>query len=928
MAYEDNTTVSSEGQEVLNNLFDLIYDQDNNKSLTDTSRFKYSSAEMRSVVERFKKNCPKIVTTMRRFMRGNTHVAYNETGDSGIFVCNPTGSEDPKESGCGRRDFLWWWEFLDFGVYTNPREWASSVGLNTFPMNSYAKENGILVVARLRCNKVRTCDAENGGCGTTYRGSTSCPNPECNKSAAKEVGCGKEHFAYFWVDPEQTWGGYWADSKQSVENNGVSVQDSPELPPNVVSTVAESSGYRNQDYGAAPFFYRMFWAGLPAPNTYLETMDDCSSHLPFLQLGYSGQGRRPNGYKCNKCNEVRYAPPYQEGKWDKQYEIYHSISNYSDSSSYVDQTGGLCINIGDTRGTYAGIDGLFGCKCGGIFEPEQKLPPVKAVSSTGAMSQQLASLEQRLNQGRQKSRILNAIPTSVPISKCRYAFTRVPLSVCNDPAHKGNSFMLGNDWVKANYQPLISGSNNYRRDWKCRACKRTDYHLRHYTRGDYRCRHCGSKDIFEMRTSEVMDYCPVCGPTGDSSFISPQPNGFIAPPSPYTITSPQPLTPTNTMDFSTGQMVSYLGEPQWNLTLKDLSDDKERNNLRIELPQIFLGNWIPQQLDVAKFQSPNDSASRHCPNEEAGPLKKEVDEANKRTKEALKKQQKQGQKSQGQVLTLSDHKTLGLPDVCSGVTPKVGSGYTFLVCEGKSAMGFIPPSGGQYQDKSPNCYYSDGGKIISRPRFTEVPQDNGTVFYPNRKSIKSGETIVGDKYSWCDIDNVDTQAVQDMLGMQNNVISQIVKTVSGSKKVSGCHAMTTVETMKFPQTGITQYRIKCWTCEKIGEIGKDAMARGKAKNLVEALKNDTYYPGYAAIRYYQKVGDLKPDTDIIVGNKVVVSSVPGGLGEDYINGAIEYEQKKMIAKGPGWWNWGIGTDFKDALASGKNIKITGGSSNP
>lgn len=912
MAYEDNPANTPEGQDILNNLFDLIYDQHKNKDMTDPARFKFGPSHMRPVVERFKQNCPKIVTTMRRFMRGNTHVAYNETGDSGIFVCNPL------KGGCGRRDFLWWWEFVDFGIYTNPKEWASSVGLSTFPMNSYAKESGVLVVARIKCNQVKTCDSNNGGCGTTWRGGNQCPNPECSRSKVVTTGCGKEHFAYFWVDIDQTWGGYWSSSKKSVENNGVYIQDTPELPPNVTSTIAEASGYRNQDYGASPFFYRMFWGGLPPNDTYLEEMDDCTQHLPFLQLGYSGQGRRPNGYECDSCGEVRYAPPYEEGKWNKKYEIYQSISNYTDSSSYKDQTGGLCTNIGDKRASYAGVDGMFGCKCGGIFEPQQKLPPIKSIK-TGAMAGQLQSLEQRLNQGRQKSRILNAIPTSIPLSKCRYAFTRVPLNVCNDPAHKGNHFMMGDDYVTANYQPLISGGGRYSYNYKCDSCKRQDGNLRQWRNGQYRCRHCGSTNIREVRNVEVMDYCPTCGPTGDSSFIAPQPNGFIAPPKPYTITSSQPFTPSNTTDFSTGQPVQYLGEPQWNITLKDLTDDKERNNLRIELPQIFLGNVIPDKLDVSAFQSPNDSASRHCPNEEAGPLKKEVEEANKRAKEAMKKQQSS---AQAPTITVEDVSTVGLPDICGGITPKVGSGYTFLVCEGKSAMGFIPPNGGPYQDKSPNCYYKSGNSIESRPRFTEVPQDNADIYYPNRVSLVAGITTRGSKYSWCDLDNVRTQAVQDFLGMQNNVISDIVKEVSGSKKVSGCHAMTTVESMKFPQTGITQYRIKCWTCEKIGEIGKDAEQRGKAKSLVDALKNDTYYPGYAAIRYYQMVGDMKQDSDIIVGNKVVVASVPGGLGEDYLNGAIEFEQKSIVSKGAGWWNWCM-PEFKDACAAGKNIKITG-----
>ena len=806
MAYEDNTTVTPEGQEVLNSLFDLIYDQDKAQPLDDPKRFKNSPAQMRAVVDRFKKNCPKIVTTMRRFMRGNTHVAYNQTGDSGIFVCDPL-QEGKGGPGCGRRDFLWWWEFLDFGIYTNPKDWDGSVGLSPFPMTSYAKEQGVLVVARIKCNKVKTCDATKKGCGTTWRGSGNCPNPSCNNKKVVTVGCGKEHFAHFWVDIDMSWGSYWTDSKDAVEHNGVNFQGQPELPPGVIATIAPSSGFRNQDYGATPFFYRMFWQGLPPNNTYMDAADEITGHLPYIQIGYSGSGtRRPNGYECNSCGEVRYAPPNDGKTWNVPYEIHTGISNNTGATA-TDQTGGLCTNIGDKAGVYAGVHGDFGCNCGGTFEPDMKLPPVK-MNATGPMAQKINALNQRLNQGRQRARILNALPTSIPLSKCRYAFTHQPLSVCTDPDHKGNSFYLGGDWMSANYQPLISGGGGrYSQSYKCYTCRRMMSNPR-WRNGKYTCSHCSSTNIKQQSTNEVLDFCPTCGPTGDSSYIIPQPNGFIAAPKPYTITSSQPLTPQNAMDFSTGEMNQYMGKVLWNISLVDVEDDKEKNNLRIELPQIFIGGPIPDKLDLAAFQNPGGSASRHCPNEEAGPLTGEINAATQAAQAAAKAQQAAA--TTNVAVTLDDISTLGLPTICSGIT---NTGYTFLLCEGKSASAYIPKSGGEWQDNSPECRYGDG---TTRPRFTEVPADNGTKFYPSRPSILSKECKVGTNYSWCDINKVSTQIVQDFLGQQNKALNSIVKAAAGSPKISGTHAMTVVEQMKIPQTGVTQNRIKCWTCEKIG----------------------------------------------------------------------------------------------------------------
>lgn len=903
MAYEDNSLVTPEGQEVMNTLFDLIYNQDNGKSLTDETRFLHQPTEMLQTVQEFKKNCPKIVTIMRRFLRGNTHVAYNETADSGIFIC------DPITGGCGRRDFIWWWEYLDFGIYKDPSEWTSSVGIQDFPATSYAGEKGVLVVARIKCNQVRTCDPTKKGCGTTWRGTGSCPNPECKSksSAMSKVGCGKEHYAYYWIDTSETWGSYWSTGQYAIEHNGVRYQTAPELPPQVIATIAPTSGFRNQDYGASPFYYRMFYQGLPPTGKYIEEMDEVNQYIPFIQIGYDGEGgtRRPIGYECNKCDELRYAPPHK-GKFNVQYEIYIAISNYSGSNYHGDQTGGLCTNIGDTPATYAGVTGNFGCKCGGIFEPLMKLGPVK--QSGGAMGAALTQLADRTNRGRQQARILNAIPTSIPISKCRYAFTHTVMDVCHHPDHKGTQYRdTEGNYITANYTPLMI-DNRYQSRYKCYSCGRIGNHQYDYNQNKYVCSYCKSVNIKEMMNIEQTDFCPTCGPTGEAAYITPHPQGLLMPPQSYTITASQPLSPQNAMDFSTGEMNEYMGKAQWNLTLVDKKDTKESQNLRIELPQIYLGNVIPDSVDLTAGLPPGGSASRHCPNEAAGPLKAQINDATKQ----IQKQQK-ATATVATPAALDDATKLGLPAVCNGIN----TGYTFIVCEGKSNMGFIPVGTGLYTDFSPECNYGDG-KV--RPRFTEVPPSD-VVYYPSRPTLITKECVEGLKYSWCDVDTVNTQICQDFTGKQNKALSNQMQSGIGTSKISGTHAMTDVSTMKIPQTGVELIRVKCWTCEKIGDIGKKALANGKAKSLVKALQNNTYYPGYGVIRYYQSTGDLKSDADIIKGKKVKIVCPAGSIGESYIEGALEYEQSDITGKGGGWWNWCM-PQFKKACATKKDIKIT------
>lgn len=232
MGYRDNPINRPTGVRILRDIYDLIYLKNPGSRRNSTNRLATENTQMPEIVSNFKSNAPRIVMMMRRFLTGNTHVQTSNAGDSGIFVCNPvafgeagrtgggaSGPDASKTRGCGRRDFLWWWEFTDFGLYNNPANWGSSVGLERWERNlhdpTYRGKRFQVVVGRVKCNQVNTCDPENGGCGTTWRGSGRCPSPYCNSSTPKRVGgCGTESYAIFKVNTNHPLRDYWTTGER------------------------------------------------------------------------------------------------------------------------------------------------------------------------------------------------------------------------------------------------------------------------------------------------------------------------------------------------------------------------------------------------------------------------------------------------------------------------------------------------------------------------------------------------------------------------------------------------------------------------------------------------------------------------------------------------------------------------------------------
>ena len=1079
MGYPENTAVSGVGQMILNNIFDLIYLQ-SDAPKNQIARMVNNRSQIKDVVDNFKTNAPRIVTLMKRFMKGNTHVPRDDAGDSGIFICNPlwlgfggnVEAPDQSQLGCGRRDHLWWWEWLDFGVYDSYTEWGSSIGLSPWA-NYYVDQTwdrGQMVVARVRCNTVSTCDGQSGGCGTTWNGSGSCPNPRCESSNPKSVGCGKTSYATFHVQLNKPVSSYWLFSSARFRNGAPISGAAAELPKKTISIMKGSSAA--DDENSVNAFYRFYWDGLPPVNTFLSTFDQCMSHIPYIQVGYrSTDSRNPNttrpgGYTCNSCGKERMAPPYNENNaniWNTTFDIYPRKTNFTTDNYPGDQHGGLCRNIGDVAGTYAGLSGTFGCICGGIYEPRFKVPAIPAadyqitqeIASAARMQMQQARGKYNSAQGSgsepeagsgdsssaseyargaidnsqtdavedryggaavmnadisvkrirqmQIMRAGNAYPFTVPLSKMRYAFTNTPLKICKAPNHTGYDWTnpsTGQQEIGSPFRPLIDNNG------------------------------------------AAMDYCPDCGINGNAQYITTHPQKWLNPARPYTITTAQPLTEDNTIgiigqDPSTGQPVvikqTFLERPQWTLVMRDLTDDQERYNLRLELPQAYLGDIIPDSFTPQPPPPTSDSRpeGHNCPNERQGPLAYEmkwlmdniagdpdlvpsldnldgdellveetVNAGDVTVKVSPVVRVNEGDyisggpysngtritSINGSELTLNNPAqqtpTTGFradgtramqtvfeapftikfvsntnadnplsPNCCNGVQ---AAQYTYLVTEGKSASAFYSRVERDWVDTSPLVNYGNSRKGL---RWTEVnagaaeetnaihtdTADIGRRFPMGidlndlrsmgaaMQDFEPGSYILpspikyGDIYQWCDLDSSQqNQMVQDMFANANRMLRSVLTNFDGGGsnwKIEGCHDAPLEAEEEVAQSGTVQKFWKCLTCENLANIGLAASQRGMANNLIDALENNTYYPGYATIRYYQLTGDLVRDRELIQSDGTIdlIPTPAGTLTKGYIEGAFEWETTARDGVVASWYNWAI--RFLSDLAEGGDYRI-------
>ena len=213
MSYIDNPYNSDVGKQLLkqnlNNIF-IVGEKANTLESDDKNL----------MVENFRAQTNKIITIMKRFVKGYRQISLGDSYDSGIYVCPH----------CNRRDFMYHWESVDLGIY-NPKHWLGSVRPQKISSGipNFGKGN-LIVMNRVRCNTVSSCNK----CHHTFRGThDDCSNPSCNGGSEYmvTVGCGEESSAMHFIKEktldqqyptnELTAGrGMWANKQVSIYRHG------------------------------------------------------------------------------------------------------------------------------------------------------------------------------------------------------------------------------------------------------------------------------------------------------------------------------------------------------------------------------------------------------------------------------------------------------------------------------------------------------------------------------------------------------------------------------------------------------------------------------------------------------------------------------------------------------------------------------------
>ena len=143
-----------------------------------------------------------------------------------------------------RRDFIWYWEYVDFGLRLDNEQWTSSVDLRKeeYDIGGGMTDIGYRFNCRVRCNHATTCN----DCHETVTGHfNTCKS--CGSSNVSKVGCGKESYTTHIVQ-DKKWE-TWVES-----NRGRTQQRS-------ISVWNERTGQIAPTYNMRPFMFRVAYNG-------------------------------------------------------------------------------------------------------------------------------------------------------------------------------------------------------------------------------------------------------------------------------------------------------------------------------------------------------------------------------------------------------------------------------------------------------------------------------------------------------------------------------------------------------------------------------------------------------------------------------------------------------------------------------------------
>jgi len=905
--YEDYPFYSAQGQRIMLDIFEGIYKTDENDAT------QIYTGDQKKMVEHFMKNKVGIVYNIRKFLSSYTPISPDDSFESGIYIC------DPSMGGCGRRDFIYNWEFVDFGVYGNMKTWHGNVDLMR---NRTLGQNGFMVMTRARCNPYVVCLDCGEQWATNNTGANVCIY--CNKSNVQIGGCGKEVYAKHMVK-EATVSNLQAENQSMVEDAKYVM-------------VIQNKGTVAKLEGGRPFAYRLVYGG-PAADTQINSFEEACEYIPTLEVGYQiGGFRRPYGFECDVCQHERFFPPPSSSEPFGQAMSESNIDTNWTHHSSRPQTGGIYSPIGKNGTNKCTEDG-----CHGTYQPMMgwDVGNPKVLGPTDDYKPEYVqhmSLQQAI-------RGKNAIPSRYPISAMRHAFTMDPKIICT--AHMGRQGLSG--------CPSLWSDNYFSRCVVCGATQNWDYtgnQCGGTAANQYNCANTGNQwDV--QPPGRKLDQCPSCGDNSDAAnyktFDGIGGRAFLFPRKKLVI-NPKNDGGKLTQSNITGMPIR--NKPCWQILLD--SPDSEDYRFGLSLAGIHTSSMVPTSLDQIRTQSAGGGSSLGITCKYDPIMMPNGTIQNKSATPTIPPPQGCCQLPNGTNLMTTENICLsqngtylgdGLDCVtakiqgatgtgpCAGVT---WSGLTFMIAEGRSQHAF-KNSKNRWVDASVPCRSYRDPAAPTTPLKAPISYARFMIGPTYDPRVQAGDMEQGRRYEWCDSK---THVICDPF--HTGSLSSVTTNTGGDIGIT-THDITQVGSFDDPNQGRVAL-IKCRTCEKIFKKGLNLVERqsptkkgtpypssdwttiGGAKDLQDAFENGLYYPGMAILMFRKGKGQIK-----VIGWKdrntpELEARKPRQYSVDCFISELANEQTGQGALIPGYWNWmhvGAGQQgsAKDNAAKGNVIVL-------
>jgi hypothetical protein len=275
MVYKKNPFGSSAGNEIVKNIFDLMFISE------DAQPSAIEKNNLQRQVRYYRGNIINIVNNMRKFVDGYQQVPVAESSSSGIHVCPH----------CRRRDFIYHWEAVDGGHYSDPNSWNKSVHPKEWKGGFVGEKGRFCFAIRYRCNKVTTCNK----CHTTVIDSnhsvSSCSN--CGDSGnLSKVGCLKESYGVHFI------------REYTMEDN---------CPTSMAQAMGVIERNRQVPAGGRRFVqgtltgYELVIPSLPSEKTVVKTFQEIKRHTPYVKMTYTDRKTGTKKQTDYPISEMNYA---------------------------------------------------------------------------------------------------------------------------------------------------------------------------------------------------------------------------------------------------------------------------------------------------------------------------------------------------------------------------------------------------------------------------------------------------------------------------------------------------------------------------------------------------------------------------------------------------------------------------------------------